>query len=122
MCSSPKVPKIEAPQTQELQPLPDPKPLPTVQQAAPPPALAPVTPVQSMPFAPPAPRVDLQEQTPLPVMAQNAEDIPIVRRRKTKRDELQQANQGAGALTIDSTAALGQGSGNTGASGLNIPN
>ncbi len=49
---------------------------------------------------------------------------PIVKKRKSKRDVLQQQNKGASALRIkrDKTKSIGSvASGNTGSTGLNIP-
>lgn len=120
MCSAPKAPKIPEPE-----PLPEPKPLPTPQQAPPPPPVAPVAPMQAQPAAPtppPAP-INTNQMAPPPVQVDGqSTDQPIVKKRKSKRKELQQASKGASALRIPLTKKLGSTpTGGTGSTGLNIP-
>ena len=114
------------PDIPEPEPLPEPKPLPTPQQAPPPPPIAPVTPVQAQPATPaPPPAPVAQQQAPPPVTVQStnpSQDQAIIKRRKSKRKELQQAAKGAGALRIPKTKSIGSTpSGDTGSTGLNIP-
>lgn len=112
------------PDIPEPEPLPDPKPLPTAQQAPPPPPVAPVAPVVTQPTAPTPPPVPMsQPQAPPPAQVEGqSTDQPIVKRRKSKRKELQQASKGASALRIPLTKKLGSTpSGGTGSTGLNIP-
>jgi hypothetical protein len=120
MCSAPKAPKIP-----KAEPLPTSEPLPTTQQAPPPPPLAPVQAMQAQPVAPPTPPpVPMsQAQAPPPVQVEGqSTDQPIVKKRKSKRKELQQASKGASALRIPLTKKLGSvASGSTGSTGLNIP-
>ena len=119
MCSAPKAPKIPEPE-----PLPEPKPLPTVQQAPPPPPVAPVAPVVAQPAAPTPPPVPVTNQmAPPPVQVEGQSDNQaIIKRRKSKRKELQQASKGASALRIPLDKKLGSvAKGGTGSTGLNIP-
>jgi hypothetical protein len=108
------------PSIPEAQPLPEPKPLAAPQQAKPAPVVAPppVMPVQKQ--APLPKQVDAPTPAPPPVLVQGDEMEPTVKRKKTKRKEVQQASKGTAALTIplntDNSAAAG---GSTG--GLNIP-
>ena len=120
MCSAPKAPKIP-----KADPLPPPEPLPTVQQAPPPPPVAPVAPMQAQPAAPtppPAPvMANLSAPPPVQVEGQN-QDQPLIKKRKTKRKEIQQASRGASALRIPLDKKLGSvAKGGTGSTGLNIP-
>lgn len=98
---------------------------PIQQQAPPAPPLAPAVlqPVINQP--PPAPLAPITQTPPVPVIVQSntAEDAPIVKKRKSKRKELQQASGGTDALRIKLAGGkLGATpSGNTGSSGLNIP-
>lgn len=115
------MPKIETPE-----PLPPPEPLPTPQQAPPPPPIAPVAPVQQQPVAPTAPPPPITpQQAPPPVTVQSSnptQDQAIIKRRKSKRKELQQSAKGAGALRIPRTKSIGSTpDGSTGSTGLNIP-
>ena len=120
MCSAPKMPKIP-----KADPLPPPEPLPTVQQAPPPPPVAPVAPMQAQPAAPtppPAPvMANLSAPPPVQVEGQN-QDQALIKKRKTKRKEIQQASRGASALRIPLDKKLGSvAKGGTGSTGLNIP-
>nr|AKH48831.1 hypothetical protein [uncultured marine virus] len=117
MCSSPKAPSMPDPQ-----PLPDPAPIPSPQQARPTAAMAPppvAPPVQRQ--APLPKQVDAPAPTPPPtLLVQGQGDIAPVKRRKSKRREVQQASRGTAALTIPlNTRATEAAGGNTG--GLNIP-
>ena len=114
------------PKMDKVEPLPMPEALPTQQQApvmptvAPPP---PVAPVQAAPIAPPMPTTPAQAPPPQTVQSgQSAEDAAIVKRKKSKRKELQQASSGTSALRIPLQKKIGStpssGSSN---SGLNIP-
>ena len=52
----------------------------------------------------------------------NGEDQPVIKRRKSKRKELQQASSGTNALRIPLDKSIGSTpDGGTGSSGLNIP-
>ena len=131
MCSAPKMPSYDPPEYEapvvempKIEPLPDPEPLPTPQA----PPLAPVsapTPPQTYnappPMPPPAP---VQAQTPPPVLTDTDEDNAAVKKRKSKRKEIQQASRGTDALRIplDKSASIGSsGAGTSGSTGLNIP-
>ena len=46
----------------------------------------------------------------------------VVKKRKSKRKELQQASGGTDALRINLNKSIGQAKGSTGTTGLNIPN
>ncbi len=120
MCSAPKMPKMKDPE-----PLPEPKPLPQPQQAPPAPPVAPPAPVNPTPAAPAPPPLPVSPaQTPPPqtVDSQSAEDAAIVKKRKSKRKELQQASSGTDALRIPLSKSIGSTpTGSTGSSGLNIP-
>lgn len=117
------MPKIDPPE-----PLPQPEPLPTPQQApvAPPAPPLPVNPIQAQPAAPAAPPPPVTpQQAPPPVTVQStnpSQDQAIIKRRKSKRKELQQSAKGAGALRIPRTKSIGSTpDGSTGSTGLNIP-
>lgn len=124
MCSAPSIPALPAPQ-----PLPEPQPLPTPQQAPTPPVMPPapqaVAPTPAAPLPPMFDRVDSQAPPPILVQGQTAgQENAIVKRRKSKRQELQQASGGTSALRIplDSQSAIGSTpAGSTGSTGLNIP-
>ena len=114
------------PKMKDPEPLPAPEPLPTPQQAPAPPSApppAPVTPAPAAPAPPPIPQTPAQAPPPQTVQnAQSAEDTAIVKRRKSKRKELQQASSGTDALRIPLDKSIGATpSGSTGTSGLNIP-
>ena len=120
MCSAPSPPKIP-----KAEPLPPPKPLPTPQQAPPPPPLAPVQPQSAQPVAPAPPPPSMMANTPAPppvqVEGQN-QDQALIKKRKSKRKELQQASRGASALRIPLDKKLGSvAKGGTVSTGLNIP-
>lgn len=111
-------------------PEPDPiepmEPLPLQQQPAVAPLVEPVTPVQAQPAAPQTlPPQVTEQQAPPPVTVQSTnpnQDQAIIKRRKSKRKELQQSAKGASALRIPKTQSIGSTpSGNTGSTGLNIP-
>ena len=114
------------PKMDKVKPLPEPEPLPTPQQApqappvAPPPVVAPVT---AAPAPPPMPVQPGQAPPPQVVQSgQSAEDAAIVKRKKSKRQELQQASGGTSALRIPLQKSIGSTpSGGGGNSGLNIP-
>ena len=119
MCSAPKAPKIPKPE-----PLPEVEPLPVQQQAPPAPPVAPVAPVVAQPAAPTPPPVPVTNQmAPPPVQVEGqADNQAIIKRRKSKRKELQQASKGASALRIPLDKKLGSvAKGSTGSTGLNIP-
>ena len=104
----------------EPEKLPEPRALPTPQQAAPAPVMAPppVAPIQKQ--APLPKQVDAPTPAPPPTLVQGTETEPVVKRKKTKRREVQQASKGTAALTIPlNTGATEAAGGNTG--GLNIP-
>ena len=104
----PSIPKPE--------PLPEPKPLPTPQQAKPAPVVAPAPPVPVQKQAPLPKQVDAPTPAPPPVLVQGEIEEPTVKRKKTKRREVQQASKGTAALTIPLNDAIAKAS-----SGLNIP-
>ena len=124
MCSAPKIPEMPAPA-----PLPKPEPLPTPHQAPTPPVMAPQPQaVAPTPAAPLPPLVDrLDSQTPPPTLVQgqsSSQDNAIVKKLKSKRQELQQASGGTSALRIPLNGQDSIGStptGSTGSTGLNIP-
>lgn len=73
------------------------------------------------PTPPPAPITNQMAPPPVQVEGQST-DQPIVKKRKSKRKELQQASKGASALRIPLTKKLGSTpTGGTGSTGLNIP-
>lgn len=81
--------------------------------------------VQPTPAAPLPPMVNQNPAgaAPPPVMVGGtvAGEEPLVKRNRSKRQELQQASGGTEALRIPLQAGIGPASGNTGATGLNIP-
>lgn len=85
--------------------------------------MAPPAPAPSIAPAPPLPPVQQIPNTPPPQLTQGqgAEDTAVVKRRKSKRKELQQASRGTDALRIDLSKAIGGPSGSTGSTGINIP-
>ena len=111
----------------QLDPLPaiEQNSLPLQRQAAAAPPIAQAPPASAVAPPPPTPLAPIAEPTPPPVTVQSntAEDAPIVKKRKSKRKELQQASGGTDALRIKQTGSkLGSTpSGSTGSSGLNIP-
>lgn len=137
----PKYEPLPAPEPlPPLEPLPTPEVLPPAEQkvqdaqmamplgrqamgaipVAPPPVQ--FTPPPPTPAAPILP-TDLR-QAPPPQLANSTEDSGIVKRRKSKRQELQQASGGTDALRIklNKSNSIGSAkSGSTGSSGLNIP-
>ena len=114
------------PKKDKVDPLPAPEPLPQPKQApqaplvAPPPTIAPVA---AAPAPPPMPVAPDQAPPPQTVQSgQSAEDAAIVKRKKSKRKELQQASSGTSALRIPLTNSIGSTpTGGGGSSGLNIP-
>jgi len=126
MCSAPsvKMPKYEAPDPLPAPPpLPEPAPLPTPRAAAPAPVLPPppaVTPMATPPAPPPQQAV--APIAPPPQLVQGRDDEALVKKRKSKRKELQQASSGTDALRIPLDKSIGATpKGSTGSSGLNIP-
>ena len=114
------------PKMKEPEPLPAPEPLPTPQQpaaprpVAPPPA-APAAPAAAPPL-PPVPVTPQAAPPPQQVNSGSAEEAPIVKRKKSKRKELQQASSGTSALRIPLDKKIGStAKGSTGSTGLNIP-
>ncbi len=86
--------------------------------------MAPTAPApQAMPTPPPAPAAPLVIPTTPPPQSVNQgdEDSAIVKKRKSKRKELQQASTGTSALRIDLNKSIGSAKGSTGSTGLNIP-
>lgn len=149
MCSSPKPPKMpeyEAPPmpempapmtTQEIidqqvavntavaaaaPPAPAPAPTRTQQQAAPMPIQPPIPMAPTAPVPPP-PVNNLQlPQAPPPALVNLADsDSAIIKKRKSKRKELQQASSGTDALRIPLNKGIGVASGGGGKTGLSIP-
>ena len=128
MCSAPKAPKIPKPEPlPEPEPLPTPEPLPIQQQVPPPPPVAPMPQQQAQPAAPTPPPVPLSAPIAPPPQSVDgsSDELPVVKKRKSKRDVLQQQNKGASALRIkrgDKSKSIGSvATGNTGSTGLNIP-
>ena len=120
MCSAPKMPKMKDPE-----PLPAPEPLPQPQQAPPARPVAPVAtpaPVQAAPPLPPPVSTPQAAPPPQAVTSTADADQAIIKRKKSKRKELQQASSGTDALRIPLQKSIGSTpSGSTGSSGLNIP-
>ena len=106
-----------------MEPLPEPTPLPTPRPPAPSPVMAPPPPVAPMQMAPaPPPQQPLPPMAPPPQLVQNVDDEALVKKRKSKRKELQQASSGTDALRIPLDKSIGATpKGSTGSSGLNIP-
>ena len=116
MCSAPSMPSVPEPK-----PLPEAQPLPAPQQSKPAPVVAPPPPIPVQKQAPIPKQIDPEAPAPPPTLVQGGDDTePVVKQRKSKRREVQQASKGTAALRIPlntgSTEAAG---GNTG--GLNIP-
>ena len=146
MCSAPKAPKMP-----EYDPLPQPEPLPPLPQITAPvdertdeekrrdlvkesmpmprqqtymPVEAPTASYSAPPIAPPAPLITPEtRQAPPPQLTNSTDDSGIVKRRKSKRQELQQASGGTDALRIklNKSSGIGGAKKGTGSSGLNIP-
>lgn len=132
MCSAPSVSAPKIPEPEPLpppKPLPPPQPMPTPAAPPPPPSVAPEPPPKPAPIPAPAPIVQdkAQVQAPPPVeTAAAGEAEPIVKRRKSARTQVQQANTGTGALRIplstkNNKPAGASSSGKGLSSGLNIP-
>jgi hypothetical protein len=114
------------PKMEKMEALPTPEPLPTKQAAPQAPPVAPppvITPVAAAPAPPPMPVQPGQAPPPQVVQSgQSAEDAAIVKRKKSKRKELQQASSGTSALRIPLQKSIGSTpTGGGGSSGLNIP-
>jgi len=99
------------------QPLPAPTPLPTPQQAPPAPVMAPAPPIPVQAQAPLPKQVDAPQAAPPPVLVQGRDMEPAVKRKKSKRTQVQQASKGTSALTIPLNTGVEGGA----AAGLNIP-
>lgn len=135
MCSAPKAPKIPEPEPvviqQPEQPVVTPPPAPPTPQQPPvplpmapmPPMASPMANVQQPAPASPPPVPIAMQQAPPPAMVEGqSQEQPIVKRRKSKRKEIQQASKGASALRIPLDKKLGSvAKGGTGSTGLNIP-
>ncbi len=105
------------PSIPEPKPLPEPAPLPAPQQAAPAPVAAPMAPVPVQKQAPLPKQVEAPQAAPPPVLVQGQDMEPVVKRKKSKRTQVQQASKGTSALTIPLNTGVEGGA--TG--GLNIP-
>lgn len=118
----PKAPKLPDQAAAMPAPLPTPQRLPTPAPiSAPPPMAIPAVPQTPQPLAiAPTPEIDLK-QTPPPVLAKATDDEPLIKKRKSKRAQLQQASKGTSALRIDRNTSIGTNTGGTGSTGLNIP-
>ena len=110
-----------------MEPLPPVENKPMLMQQA---QQAPVLPPQNLASltpapAPPAPIIQpVVEAAPPPQLVDPGnEDSAIIKRRKSKRKELQQASSGTDALRIplDRSKTIGNATGGTGSTGLNIP-
>ena len=116
MPSPPEVPKLTPPAS-----LASPQRLPTL---APPPSPPPmeIPQVQAQPPMKdaPIPEIDLK-QTPPPVLTSTSTEEPTLKKRRSKRQELQQASKGTSALRIERSKGIGTKTGGTGSTGLNIP-
>jgi len=114
----PKAPELPPP---NLEAVTQPQRLPT--QGPPPavPAMAiPVT--QSLPPINTAPSPDIDiTQTPPPQLTQTTTEDATLKKRKSKRQQLQQASRGTSALRIERDKSIGTQTGGTGSTGLNIP-
>lgn len=98
-----------------------PRPMPLPQRAAPAPVVAPPAPLPVQKQAPLPKQVDAPTPAPPPTLVQgNQEMEPTVKRKKTKRREVQQASRGTAGLRIPlNTGSSEAAGGSTG--GLNIP-
>ena len=105
------------PQQIEMTPLPPPKPLPTPQRSSPAPVVAPQAPIPVRVQAPLPQQVDAPQAAPPPVLVQGQDMEPAVKRRKSKRTQVQQASKGTSALTIPLNTGVEGGANG----GLNIP-
>ena len=125
MCSAPSIPDFPKPEPLKMDPLPEPKPLPTPQQAPIPPVMAPQAQVNPTPAAPLPPQVNgVDMPAPPPVLVNSASTTgdAIIQKRRSKRQELQQASRGTDALRIPLQSGIGTlPTGTTGSTGLNIP-
>lgn len=79
--------------------------------------MAPAPPVPVQKQAPLPKQVDAPQAAPPPVLVQGQDMEPAVKRKKTKRKQVQQASKGTSALTIPLNTGVAGGT--TG--GLNIP-
>jgi len=107
-------------------PIEPPAPLPTPQQAPTPPVMpapAAFNPTPAAPMPPPMASSPGAAPPPVLVSAQSSAEDATIKRLKSKRGELQQANSGTSGLRIPSSSAIGQASGDSNSSntGLNIP-
>ena len=68
----------------------------------------------------PAKEIDLK-QTPPPVLTNTGTEEPTLKKRRSRRQELQQASKGTSALRIERSKGIGTKTGGTGSTGLNIP-
>ena len=117
MPKPPKVPELKQPQA-----IPTPQRLPTQAPPPPPPAMAiPQAPPTPPPMSvAPGPEIDLK-QTPPPVLTTTSTEEPNLKKRRTMRQELQQASKATSALRIERSKSIGTNTGGTGSTGLNIP-
>jgi len=119
MPKAPKVPELPPPDINSV--INTPQRLPTQAPPPPPPAMAiPVT--QSLPPINTAPSPDIDiTQTPPPQLTQTTTEDATLKKRKSKRAQLQQASRGTSALRIERDKSIGTQTGGTGSTGLNIP-
>ena len=116
MCSAPSMPSIPEPE-----PLPPPKPLPAPQQPKPAPTVAPPAPLPATPSAPLPKQVQAKPTAPPPTLVTGADDVqPVVKQKKTKRQQVQQRSKGTSALSIPLNTGSEPAAGK-GGTGLNIP-
>ena len=118
MPKPPKAPELPPP---DISAVTQPQRLPTQAPPPPPPAMAiPVT--QSLPPINTAPSPDIDiTQTPPPQLTQTTTEDATLKKRKSKRQQLQQASRGTSALRIERDKSIGTQTGGTGSTGLNIP-
>jgi len=120
----PKEPKLPegSNRAPSLNPSVVPQRLPTQAPPKAPPPMAIPQPLETQPptqVAPP-PEIDLK-QVPAPVLTKTGTEEPTLKKRRSKRQELQQASKGTSALRIERSKGIGTKTGGTGSTGLNIP-
>lgn len=100
-----------------------PQRLPTQAPPQAPPPMAIPQPMETQPpiQVAPTPEIDLK-QTPPPILTNTSKEVPTLKKRRSKRQELQQASKGTSALRIERSKGIGTNTGGTGSTGLNIPN
>ena len=119
MPKPPKAPELPPP---DISAVTQPQRMPTQAPPPPPPAMAiPQAPATPPPInVAPSPEIDIT-QTPPPQLTTTSTEEPALKKRRSRRQELQQASKGTSALRIERDKGIGTNTGGTGSTGLNIP-